>query len=65
LSEPQTITTAGKNKQDLKFDQQIMADFEDQLKAFIGQIFDRKIPFSQTDDLDICKFCGYCGVCNR
>ena len=65
LKEPKIIFTDAKAKHPLKFDSQLMNDFENYLKSFVENIFNKSVTFSQTDDLDICKFCGYNSICNR
>ncbi|WP_291786474.1 PD-(D/E)XK nuclease family protein [Cecembia sp.] len=40
-------------------------DFESHLSAKLVELFDPKIPFDQTDDLDKCKICPYIDICGR
>ena len=40
-------------------------DFESLLVDTIKTIFNRDIPFSQTDDNDVCKYCSYKNICNK
>ena len=40
-------------------------DFESLLVDTIKTIFNRDIPFSQTDDHDVCKYCSYKNICNK
>lgn len=63
LKEPKVITTSSKEK--LKFDSQLMGEFEQHFSTFISSIFDRSKPFAQTEDLKICEYCGYNSICNR
>lgn len=39
--------------------------FETKLKKMFGEIFDKKIPFTQTNDTDHCKYCPYISICYR
>lgn len=40
-------------------------EFENHLIVLLNEIFSSGVPFSQTDDLDRCKYCAYAGICNR
>lgn len=39
--------------------------FEEGLKGLLEEIFNPAIPFSQTEDLEICSYCPYVRVCQR
>jgi hypothetical protein len=39
--------------------------FEERLERLIAEIFDPEVPFSQTEDLDRCKYCEFRDICNR
>lgn len=39
--------------------------FEEQLKILIDSIYNKDLPFSQTEDEDRCIYCPYKGICNR
>jgi hypothetical protein len=43
----------------------MLVEFEDRLKDLLAEIFDPFVPFDQTDDEDVCKFCPYRQVCHR
>jgi ATP-dependent exoDNAse (exonuclease V) beta subunit len=43
---------------------QLLEDFETELRLFIGSVFDEKLPFKQTEDTELCKFCAYNVICN-
>jgi len=62
LEEPKYILDA--NKKHFIFSDQFFYDFENELKQFIGAIFDRSIPFDQTDNEKIHEFCPYNTICN-
>jgi ATP-dependent helicase/nuclease subunit B len=64
LKKPKQITV-GKDKQPLVFDAPLMDEFESHLRKFIGSILDLSMPFVQTEDKDVCKFCDFKVVCNR
>jgi hypothetical protein len=40
-------------------------DFDSQLQEKLAEVFDPDVPFSQTDDLNICRLCPYAGICRR
>jgi len=40
-------------------------EFENGLKQLLGEMLDPNVPFSQTDDEQMCKYCQYNGICNR
>lgn len=39
--------------------------FEDNLTKLLNKIFDKTTPFSQTTDIDHCKYCPYKSICYR
>jgi hypothetical protein len=39
--------------------------FENQLKELLTKIFDTTSPFTQTDDIERCRFCSYKSICYR
>jgi CRISPR/Cas system-associated exonuclease Cas4 (RecB family) len=39
--------------------------FEEELKSLINRLYNKDIPFAQTDDEEQCKYCPYKGICNR
>lgn len=52
------------NESDI-INEDILNTFEDDLLLLIQKIYDREIPFSQTEDLKTCKYCDYKTICNR
>lgn len=62
LEEPKYIL--GTDKKPFVFRAVFLNDFENELKQFIGTIFDQKIPFSQTEDEKTHEFCPYNTICN-
>ncbi len=52
------------NKQPLVLSDGFLHDFEIALTAFVERLFDPAIPFSQTTDDNIHKFCPYNTICN-
>lgn len=44
---------------------EIIDEFKIELKKLIESIFDRKIPFSQTNQTESCRNCEFIKVCNR
>lgn len=62
LEEPKYIL--GTDKKPFVFSAVFLNDFENELKQFIGTIFDQKIAFSQTEDEKTHEFCPYNTICN-
>lgn len=50
---------------DSKVDAEKLKYFEKSLSEILTEIFDREIPFDQTDDLKICQNCYFRTICNR
>lgn len=46
-------------------DQSAVEDFQVILEKLFSAIFDKNIPFTQTDDKDNCQYCPYKSICNR
>lgn len=46
-------------------DAEILALFEEQLVALVSEIFNPKVRFTQTADVDNCTYCAFRGICNR
>ncbi|HLC83296.1 MAG TPA: PD-(D/E)XK nuclease family protein, partial [Bacteroidia bacterium] len=44
---------------------EVLADFEKQLQVIFSEIFDTKLRFTQTKELDNCEYCAFKGICNR
>lgn len=44
---------------------EVLADFEKQLQVMLSEIFDTKLRFTQTKELDNCEYCAFKGICNR
>ncbi len=42
-----------------------LAQFGDQISILLKHIFDKEIPFSQTEDEKNCQYCPYKPICNR
>ena len=47
------------------FSAEIFGDFENFLVELLEEIFDKNIPFTQTDKFDSCMYCDYIGICGR
>jgi len=62
LEEPKYIL--GLDKKPFIFNASFFIEFENELKQFIGSIFDRTIPFLQTDDEKTHEYCPYNTICN-
>jgi CRISPR/Cas system-associated exonuclease Cas4 (RecB family) len=44
---------------------QSLKAFEEVLINILEDLFNEKIPFSQTSDRNICKYCPFIGICFR
>lgn len=51
-------------KSPLVFSDELLRDFEDELKHFVSEIFDKNRAFEQTDDEDVHQYCPYNTICN-
>ncbi len=55
----------GNSKKDI-YDIRIYLDeFQKELGLLLEDIFNRSVPFSQTEDVKRCSYCPYSGMCNR
>lgn len=54
-----------RNKKDFTFSDGFYHEFEERLKTFIGEMFDDRLQFTPTDNLETCEFCPYKSICNR
>jgi ATP-dependent helicase/nuclease subunit B len=43
----------------------ILHEFEHQLKDLLKEIYDPSLPFTQTASLEYCDYCSYKSICNR
>jgi ATP-dependent helicase/DNAse subunit B len=41
------------------------SDYESGLRTMLEEMYDPEVPFSQTDNVDKCKYCAYVGICGR
>lgn len=62
LDEPKYVLDA--NKKPMVFSVDFLNDFENELKQFILTIFNKELPFSQTEDKTNCEYCAYNSICN-
>lgn len=53
------------NKEPIADFRDLSLDFEEQLRATIGELFDPQIPFSQTEIRSTCEYCDFREMCNR
>jgi hypothetical protein len=42
-----------------------LGEFENRLRECADKIFDKDIPFTQTDNTDTCANCSFRGICGR
>lgn len=62
---PLTLTKkSNKEKEDI-FNPTDFQRFENLLIDMISEIYNKEIPFSQTNNENICKICDYSAICNR
>jgi ATP-dependent exoDNAse (exonuclease V) beta subunit len=43
----------------------LLPDFEHRLKILLEELYDPTVPFDQTTDTDVCKYCPYSRICYR
>ena len=43
----------------------VLNQLEDQLRVVLEELFDTRVPFAQTDDVERCTYCPYVGICGR
>jgi ATP-dependent helicase/nuclease subunit B len=46
-------------------DRQKLIKFEEMLQGILSALFDRSVPFAQTDNTDVCKNCDFKEICVR
>jgi hypothetical protein len=44
---------------------ELLAEFENQLKKILINIFDENSAFTQTTEVSNCEYCSFKGICNR
>ncbi|MDP2387857.1 MAG: PD-(D/E)XK nuclease family protein [Bacteroidota bacterium] len=49
----------------LQYTQELLEEFEKHLQNKTSELFDKSIPYTQTEDDDKCTYCAYNGICNR
>ncbi|MGI9542285.1 MAG: PD-(D/E)XK nuclease family protein, partial [Cyclobacteriaceae bacterium] len=52
-------------QQGAEISEPVLSKFDTNLKELLTEIFDPKIPFSQTEDLKKCMYCPYKDICQR
>lgn len=53
------------NKRPISNYNEVIDEYEKQLKILLEELFDPTIPFDQTTDLNKCSFCSFAGICKR
>ena len=43
----------------------LLTEFHARLKTLLDELYDPAVPFDQTTDVELCKFCSYQGICYR
>jgi len=56
------LVFGGKKIKDIR---EYLSSFEELLIDKINEIFDKKLSFEQTKDVEICKYCSYKNICNK
>lgn len=41
------------------------SEYESGLRTMLEEMYDPEVPFSQTENLEKCKYCAYIGICGR
>jgi hypothetical protein len=55
----------GSRKQVLENFAQVKSEFESLLKEGLERLFNLNIPFEQTSNLHVCRYCPYAMICRR
>jgi hypothetical protein len=42
-----------------------LPDFKIELQKLLVELFDKTVPFDQTEHVELCRFCAYRGICYR
>lgn len=43
----------------------LLPEFDQHLKSLLEELYDPAVPFDQTTDVELCKFCSYQAICYR
>jgi CRISPR/Cas system-associated exonuclease Cas4 (RecB family) len=43
----------------------LLPEFDNRLKGLLAELYDPAVPFDQTTDVEMCKFCSYQQICYR
>jgi hypothetical protein len=43
----------------------LMPEFESRLKELLEELFNKEVPFAQTTETDLCRYCAYKNICYR
>jgi len=54
-----------KKKEPFDFDDELTGEFERLLKDLLTELFDPGVPFDQTEDVQLCRYCPYNSICSR
>ena len=56
------ITMGKKTVEDVE---PLLPEFDQHLKVMLEELYDPNVPFDQTTDTELCRFCSYQGICYR
>jgi ATP-dependent helicase/DNAse subunit B len=59
------VETIDRKSRTLEAYSEVAAEFEEEVKQTLQEMFDRSISFSQCEDDSACKYCDYQTICNR
>jgi Sec7-like guanine-nucleotide exchange factor len=59
------LITDNSQKQEVERYTEIKEVFEAELERILVELFDDKVPFSQVEDVEMCKYCDFKKICRR
>ena len=62
---PRFVESIDRKSRTLDAYSEVAAEFEEEVKRTLCEMFDRSIPFEQCEDSSACKYCDYQSICNR
>ncbi len=62
---PRFVESIDRKSRTLDAYSEVAAEFEEEVKRTLCEMFDRSIPFEQCEDSSACKYCDYQPICNR
>ncbi len=62
---PRFVETVERKSHTIEAYSEVAAEFEEQLRLTLREMFDRKTPFRQCSDEGACQYCDYRDICRR